>query len=134
MVFNSMIKILIVEDEIEIRKIYKQYSRLCLKGIEFTFHEAGDGLEGLNLMMSNHYDYVISDISMPIMHGYGMIEEYSKCATFDSKTTILIVSGDSEVKKNPQYKNIEKYVKGVFQKPFTYKELFDFIKKDIKKI
>jgi signal transduction histidine kinase/ligand-binding sensor domain-containing protein/DNA-binding response OmpR family regulator len=63
-------KILIVEDEEEIR--------MFLKGcLEDTFHliEAGNGKEGIEQTLTHHPDIIISDVMMPVMDGIAMCRE-----------------------------------------------------------
>lgn len=78
-----MLKIVIVEDEDIIRKglIYTidWLSMDCM-----IVGDAGDGLEGLNLIREKKPDLVITDIKMPMMNGLEMLEEALKDHQFQS--------------------------------------------------
>lgn len=69
-----MRKILIVEDESRMREILGIMLRL--KGYETDFAE--NGKEGLNKILRNHYDVVISDINMPEMTGEELLDEVNR--------------------------------------------------------
>lgn len=69
-----MRKILIVEDESRMREILGIMLRL--KGYETDFAE--NGKEGLNKILRNHYDVVISDINMPEMTGEELLDEINR--------------------------------------------------------
>lgn len=60
-----MFKILCVDDEIEIREFICE----ILTDAGYDVASAGDGQEGLELILSYAPDLVISDLSMPIMNG-----------------------------------------------------------------
>ena len=59
-------KILIVEDEENIRKIIKDY--FCLEGFEVV--EAENGRQGIELFSETEFDAVILDIMMPELDDY----------------------------------------------------------------
>jgi len=63
-------KILIVEDEADIRKFLKYY-------LEEKFHiiEAANGQEGLDLALAQHPDIIISDVKMPVMDGIALCNQ-----------------------------------------------------------
>lgn len=67
---NSILKILVVEDEPELAEIVKDC--LELEGVQVDI--AANGLLGLQAMKSHHYDVVITDQSMPVMDGKTMIK------------------------------------------------------------
>ena len=61
-----MEKILVVDDEENIRNIIKKYA--VFEG--YDVYEAEDGIEAVNLCRQNNYDIIIMDIMMPVMNGY----------------------------------------------------------------
>jgi len=63
-------KILIVEDDVEIRSFLKSYL-----STNFLILEANDGKEGLSIAFLGHPDIVISDIMMPGMNGIDFCKE-----------------------------------------------------------
>lgn len=63
-------KLLIVEDEPEIRDLLKNY--LSHEGFEITVAE--DGVEAISLFSKGSFDLVILDIMMPKIDGFGVCE------------------------------------------------------------
>lgn len=61
-----MFRILIVEDDKNLRKLITTY----LKKNEYITYEATNGLEALDIMDTNYIDLIISDIMMKEMDGY----------------------------------------------------------------
>ena len=80
-------KVLIVEDEIRIREgIGKLLSRI--NGSYEVIGEAGNGKEGLALLLEQKPDIVITDIRMPDMDGLEMLERMVK-AGLHTKAIVL---------------------------------------------
>ena len=65
-----MFKILVVEDDKNLRKLITTY----LKKNEYITYEATNGLEALDIMDTNYIDLIISDIMMKEMDGYELIK------------------------------------------------------------
>lgn len=61
-----MSKILIVDDEIRIREVIKEYA--VLYGHEVK--EASDGLQAIEMIKDEDFDVVILDIMMPNLDGF----------------------------------------------------------------
>ena len=59
-------KILIVDDEIRIREVVKEYA--LVNG--YVCDEASDGKSAVNMALASDYDCIILDIMMPVMDGY----------------------------------------------------------------
>ena len=66
-----MSKILIIEDEIEIADLEKDY--LELSG--FEVQTANDGLKGLEMALNEKFDLVILDLMLPGMDGFEVCKE-----------------------------------------------------------
>ncbi len=68
--------ILIVEDSIDLREIYKE----CLIYAGFTVKVASDGLEALNLInsLNNLPGVILLDLMMPVMDGWQFLKEIEK--------------------------------------------------------
>ena len=71
MVRNDMQKILIVEDETAIRKMYAM--KLEFSGFEVL--QAADGIEGLQMIKDQQPDLVLLDLRLPRMAGDEMLRE-----------------------------------------------------------
>jgi CheY-like chemotaxis protein len=68
----SRYKLLVVDDEIEIRSLIVEY----LQNIEgYTVFEAPDAMKALELLETQPVDLVLSDINMPGMKGFDLLRE-----------------------------------------------------------
>ncbi len=67
-------KILIIEDEMEIRR--DLVKTLCLSNYETL--SAADGVDGLKMAVKYKPDLIISDIMMPMLDGFGLLRELQK--------------------------------------------------------
>lgn len=70
----NKLSVLIVEDDEIARMTIKQDIKPYCK----NFYEAGDGLDGLQFFKENQIDVIITDICMPGINGFDMIEEILK--------------------------------------------------------
>lgn len=66
-----MVQILIVDDERDIIEVVKRY----LEKEGYTTYIAHDGVEALNLYKQHAIDLIITDIMMPQMDGYEVMDE-----------------------------------------------------------
>ncbi len=108
-----MKKILIVDDEPQIRQLISKYAQI--ENYEVT--EAENGMEALRLCKRNEFDIIIMDIMMPELDGFTASREIRKF----SGTPILLLSARSE-----EYDRINGFETGADDyvvKPFSPKEL-----------
>ena len=63
--------ILVVDDASTVRL----YHRGILEAEGYTVDEAVNGVEALEKALSTHYDLFIVDINMPILDGYGFLQQ-----------------------------------------------------------
>lgn len=85
-----MPSILIVDDEVAIRKTLKE-----ILGYEgYKIDEAADGEEGLEMFRRRTYDIVLCDVKMPKMDG---IEFLEKARELNPDTPIIIISGHGNI-------------------------------------
>lgn len=112
-------KVLIVDDEIGIRDVIKEY---CLFE-NFDVLEAEDGESALSIVKNNsNIDIIVLDIMMPKMDGYTTLKELRKIST----TPVIMLSARSE-----EYNKLLSFELGVddyVTKPFSPKELIARIK------
>lgn len=69
-----MEKILIVDDEIQMRKLLRIY----LQHENYMIEEAGDGEEAYSKILKNEFDLIILDIMMPKMDGWETLVKIRK--------------------------------------------------------
>jgi len=108
-----MYKLLIVDDEIKIREVIREYAEFS--GYEVT--EAEDGMSALGLCKLNDYDLIIMDIMMPKLDGFSACKEIKK---FKDIPIIMLSARSEEYDKLFGFElGIDDYV----VKPFSPKEL-----------
>ena len=87
-----MPKILIIEDEDAIRRVL---TKIILNEDEkMIVDEAGDGLEGYDLLKKSDYDLVLCDIKMPKMDGVEVLE---KVQAIKPEIPFIMISGHGEL-------------------------------------
>ncbi|MFN0014443.1 MAG: sigma-54-dependent transcriptional regulator [Saprospiraceae bacterium] len=85
-----MAKILIVDDEMPIRRILRE----ILEFEQYDVEEASDGLECVAKVQREKYDVVIMDIKMPKMDG---IEALERLQILSPETPVIMVSGHGTI-------------------------------------
>jgi CheY-like chemotaxis protein len=85
------IKILVVDDELEIREMISDYLRDTMG---YTVFEAEDGAKALITLASNPIDLVLSDINMPGMKGFDLLKEVKE--TYPHIKRVLITAYNVE--------------------------------------
>ena len=117
------LKILIVDDEIMIRSVIKEY---CVAE-GYIVEEAEDGIDALNKINCNTYDLIILDIMMPKMDGFSMLKELS-----NNNIPVIILS--ARVDEFDKLKGFELGIDDYLTKPFSPKELIARIKAISKRV
>ena len=111
-------KILIVDDEILIRDVIREYCQIE----EYETLEAENGLEALEILNHEKVDLIILDIMMPQMDGYTFFSEMKEKYQIP---TIVVSARSDEYDKLVGFKlGIDDYL----TKPFSPKELMARIK------
>ncbi|MCC7507150.1 MAG: sigma-54-dependent Fis family transcriptional regulator [Saprospiraceae bacterium] len=85
-----MAKILIVDDEMPIRRTLRE----ILEFEQYDVDEANDGLECLAKVQKEKYDVVIMDIKMPKLDG---IEALERLQILSPETPVIMVSGHGNI-------------------------------------
>lgn len=118
--FLKTVTILCVEDEEDIRLIYKSIFGHLAKNVIF----ASDGAEGLKKYKQNHVDMIVTDHQMPNLTGLDMVAEIRKS---DDVIPIILITafGDSGLLTRALNLNINSFV----QKPIPQNELLFSIEK-----
>lgn len=119
-----MYNILIVDDEERIRGIIKEY--FDFEG--FTYDEASDGMDAINLVKKNNYDIVLLDIMMPKVDGFTALREIRKFS--DVPVIMLSARGEEYDKLFGFEMGVDDYI----TKPFSPKELVARIKALLKRV
>ncbi|MEG2353916.1 MAG: response regulator transcription factor [Clostridium sp.] len=115
--------ILIIEDEIRMRKLLKDY----LKREGFIILEAGDGEVGLQIFKTNKIDLLILDVMMPKLDGFQVCTELR---TFSDVPIILLTAKSEDDDKLEGFNlGADDYV----TKPFSPKVLVARVKTLLKR-
>lgn len=104
-----MKKILIVEDEQDLRDLLDNY--LTNEGYEVS--KAGDGVEALSLFSKYTYDLVVLDIMIPKIDGFGVCEVIKK----QSNVPVVFLSALND--EGSQIKGYDKSADDYVTKPFS---------------
>ena len=118
-----MQKILIVDDEINIRKVVREYAEF--EGYEVE--EAQDGMEAVEIAKKEDFDLIIMDVMMPRLDGYSACKEIKKY----KKIPVIMLSARGE-----EYDKLFGFEIGIDDyvvKPFSPKELMARVKAVIKR-
>lgn len=86
---KTELKVLIVDDEPELRKSIQTVLSSKLKDFEFSYIEAGDGQSAVDLVKKNSFDLVFMDVHMPQLNG---LEALEIIKAHDPKTFVVIVT------------------------------------------
>ena len=113
-----MKKILIVEDDLSIAELQKDY--LELSG--FQVNICTDGVEGLKEIRENQYDLVILDVMLPKIDGYDILKIISQ----DKDIPVLMVSAKKE--EIDKIKGLTLGADDYITKPFSPGELVARVK------
>ncbi|MFH1156613.1 MAG: response regulator [Pseudomonadota bacterium] len=81
-------KILIVDDSVTTRTLEKT----ILESQGYEVHVAVDGIDALDLLENTQIDLVVTDIQMPKMDGFQLIEAMKKSETLKSMPVIIVTS------------------------------------------
>ena len=136
-------KILIVEDEIDIREGISEY----LSEVGYDVMVAEDGQEGIDLFKSNEFDLVLLDIMLPKINGFGvlsqireisdvpvmmltaMTDDYSQIMSFNEKADDYITKPFSVVVLHKRIEALQRRIQGRQQNnTWIYKDVeVDFL-------
>ena len=117
------VKILIVDDEENIREVIKEYS--TLEG--YAVKEADSGVKALELLNSEKFDLMILDIMMPIMDGFTLLNSIPKEKRIP---TIILSARDDEIDK---LEGFDRGIDDYLCKPFSPRELMARVKAILKR-
>ncbi len=118
-----MYKILVVDDEANIREVIKEYA-------EFEGHEvdeACDGMQAVDMVRERDYDIIIMDVMMPRLDGYSACKEIRKL----KQIPVLMLSARGE-----EYDKLFGFEIGIDDyvvKPFSPKEVMARINAIVKR-
>ena len=107
-------KILIVDDEPQIREIFKE----VFETADYNVHEAKNGREAFRLTQEILYDIVLSDVRMPGGDGLELAKNIHELSGPKPKVFLITGCSDSLLENAKEWGVIK-----VFDKPFDFKEV-----------
>lgn len=118
--------ILIVDDSPISRKMLKS----CIpKDREYVFHEAGDGLAGVEMYKKVQPDITFMDLTMPVMDGATALSEILK---YDKYAMVIVLTADVQAKSLAKVLDLGAFL--VVKKPPTKENIQDALSKAEEKI
>lgn len=119
-------KILVAEDEDNLRGMLV----MVLEDEDYQVDSAVDGKEAWALINKNEYDILITDLFMPEMNGFDLIEKSQ--ALFLGMKTILVSGGGKDLdatsgNNTVVYKHKKIIVSAYLTKPYSLSELLSII-------
>ena len=109
-----MARILVVDDEVGIRRILKD----ILEFESFIVDEAVDGADGVAKVKAGNYDIVLLDIKMPKLDG---MEALEKIQSVKSDLPVIMISGHGDI--NTAVEAVKKGAFDYLQKPLDLNRL-----------
>ena len=113
--------VLVVDDEEDLRDILSH----ILSRFGIIVNQAINGQMALDMIQNGSFDLIISDISMPVMDGFALLEALEKLKNIHPPKFIFMTGGvDVESEKMKMY---APRIDGVFPKPFSKSKMFEKI-------
>ncbi len=115
-------RVLVVDDSISIRKYVQRF----LDRSGYDVETATDGMNALEVMSRAKFDAVVTDLEMPVMHGYDLMAEMKRNPVF---ATIPIIVLTSRAGDKHRQKALEMGAQDYLVKPFEEQEMIEALKK-----
>ena len=116
-------KILVVDDELTTCVLLEHFL-----SSEYEVFTTNSGIEALTWLESNLPDLILSDIQMPKMDGFELLQEI-RLKGYTKHTPIVMLSGRTESKE--RIKCYQLGAQDYLTKPFNPQELEELVKKNL---
>ncbi len=114
-----MATILCVDDEPQLRQLIA----MELEDAGYDIVEAGNGREAIDRMLENRPDLILTDVTMPKLDGYGMLEAlWSEHPEFKDVPFVLL---SALVDRKPSIGNVELKDDNYLTKPIDFDLLLE---------
>jgi two-component system chemotaxis response regulator CheY len=122
------LKFLIVDDFSTMRRIV----RGLLKEIGYNnAEEAEDGSVALNMLKNSKFDFVVSDINMPVMNGFELLSAVKADETLKHLPVLMVTA---EARQEDIVRAAQDGAAGYIVKPFTKATLEEKVQKIMQKL
>lgn len=113
------VSVLIVDDSSVMRKIVERSLRQA--GLEpLVVHEAGTGIEGLDILRAAQVNLILTDINMPTMDGLEFVRQIRAQHLAEGVPVVMITTESSEEHVRQA---IQAGARGYIRKPFTAEQV-----------
>lgn len=92
-------RILIVEDDVDLRKIL----RLQLTSSGYEVIEASDGAAGFVRVQQDEPDCVILDLMMPVLDGFGFLKRVRCISAYETLPVLMLTASEDERHRTRSY-------------------------------
>jgi two-component system, chemotaxis family, chemotaxis protein CheY len=111
--------VLIVDDSSVMRKIVERSLRQA--GLDLlVVHEAGSGVEGLDILRAARVNLILTDINMPTMDGLEFVRQIRAQHLAEGVPVVMITTESSEEHVRQA---IQAGARGYIRKPFTAEQV-----------
>lgn len=111
-------RVLVVDDSLSVRK----YASLILEGNGIEVIAAANGQEALEMLDTEKVDFILTDLEMPVMHGYELLGELKRRDALSSIPVVVITSRAGEQHRE---KALNIGANGYLVKPFDEESLLE---------
>jgi two-component system chemotaxis response regulator CheY len=113
------VSVLIVDDSSVMRKIVERSLRQA--GLDpLVVHEAGSGVEGLDVLRTARVNLILTDINMPTMDGLEFVRQLRAQHLAEGVPVVMITTESSEEHVRQA---IQAGARGYIRKPFTAEQV-----------
>ena len=120
---NQAPRVLIVDDSLSVRK----YASMLLEAHGIEVLTANNGMDALNVLDEHQVDFIITDLEMPIMHGYELLGELGRRGVLE---TIPVAVLTSRAGKQHQDKAYSLGASDYLIKPFEEESLLEVVRRN----
>ncbi|MEY4615927.1 MAG: hypothetical protein RJB66_887 [Pseudomonadota bacterium] len=122
----ELLKVLIVDDENELRKSVTHILKTTLPDFVFEIEEADNGKQALSMVTSGNYDLVLMDVKMPEMDG---LEALCKIKEHDPRTFVVLMTAHANLQD--AVLAIKEGAYDYLEKPVDPKRLINIVKQAV---
>ncbi len=116
-------RVLIVDDSSTARSIIRR--TLEISGMdEIEIGEAANGIEAMEILKTNKYDLVFTDLNMPEMNGEQLLKRIKSSPKLNDIPVVVISSMTNESKEN---KLLSEHAAKIFPKPLSLPDIQEFL-------
>ncbi|MGF1590835.1 MAG: ATP-binding protein [Pleurocapsa sp.] len=114
-------KILVVDDRWENRSVLLN----LLAPLGFAIQEANNGRAGLDLAQQFAPDLIITDLVMPIMDGFSLVEQLRKLPQLQK---VIIIASSASVMETDRYRSLDAGANEFLSKPVQAESLLEMLR------